>query len=224
MTLKKHIIVLKWFNSRTYPKPMSSDRSKCYCIHWLGNINEFKNNLKKSFEEDWKTYTRKHKGFQNWVNWIALMVILFTFASCVRMLMFPCEPRLTSSMVTMLLLTNSVTGCRFNPAMLSKSWKLSVSLFQWSCRPAPWSSTPSSSLMGQSCRPTTSSTGGTGWAGEPPSSCWAGASCSACGRTFTRIRCTETWRRRRCCCWTSINTQRLTLHACAGAQSFPPYF
>lgn len=69
----------------------------------------------------------------------------------------------------------------------------SVSLvwFQWFCRPVLWSSSPSSSLMERSSRPTTSSTGATGSAGEPPSSCWAEASSSACARTYMRTPCTE---------------------------------
>lgn len=63
--------------------------------------------------------------------------------------------------------------------------------FQWFCRPVLWFSTRSSSSMERSCRLITSSTGATGSAGGPPSSCWVEESSSACGQTYTRMQCTE---------------------------------
>ena len=64
---------------------------------------------------------------------------------------------------------------------------------QWSCRPALWCSTRSSSSTARFFRPITSSTGATASAGGPPSSCWAVGSSSAFGRTCTRMACTETF-------------------------------
>lgn len=88
---------------------------------------------------------------------------------------------------------NKNENCRGRGAQLRLTCMTSycLCLLQWFCRPALWSSTQSSSSTEQFFRLITSSTGATGSAGEPPSSCWAEGSFSAYGRTYTRMLCTD---------------------------------
>lgn len=95
--------------------------------------------------------------------------------------------------------------------------------FQWFCRPVLWSSTRSSSSMERSCRLITSSTGATGSAGGPPSSCWVEESSSACGRTYTRMQCTKLCQPS-LLCWKSLRGEYTPYVSISLAVLFSPLF